>query len=399
MSALLTIEGVSMRFGAYQALDRIDLAIQQGEFVALLGPSGCGKTTLLKSIAGFLKPEVGRILIDGQDVSRLPAHRRPLNTVFQNYALFPHMTVLENVAYGPRRQGASKAQAADRARGALDMVGLADFGPRYPREMSGGQQQRVALARAIVNQPKLLLLDEPLSALDLKLRKRMQLELKHLQARLGIAFIFVTHDQEEAMTMADRVVVMHAGRIEAAQEQRRAGTQAHVCQRLIGVPGAPGFGDQQGLQRAVNDQRGVARHVACVGQVVMDAVRVESQGREAEQPRFVDRRAAFALPAWCLCGGWGGRAAAFGAQEHHAIDFGERHLAVLRPLVLPAHEDHGAATAGLELHVGDARMALHHLAKLHRRMPLVVGAGPHHLRQRDRRHQAVRGRVAFILQG
>ncbi|ADP18159.1 polyamine ABC transporter, ATP-binding family protein 2 [Achromobacter xylosoxidans A8] len=214
MSALLTIEGVSMRFGAYQALDRIDLEIQQGEFVALLGPSGCGKTTLLRSIAGFLRPEAGRILIEGQDISRLAAHQRPLNTVFQNYALFPHMSVLENVAYGPRRQGASKQDAAGRARAALDMVGLADFGPRYPREMSGGQQQRVALARAIVNQPKLLLLDEPLSALDLKLRKRMQLELKHLQAKLGIAFIFVTHDQEEAMTMADRVVVMHAGKIE-----------------------------------------------------------------------------------------------------------------------------------------------------------------------------------------
>ncbi|KGD95179.1 polyamine ABC transporter ATPase [Achromobacter sp. RTa] len=214
MSALLTIDAVSMRFGAYQALDRIDLEVQQGEFVALLGPSGCGKTTLLRSIAGFLKPESGRILIEGQDISRLAAHHRPLNTVFQNYALFPHMSVLENVAYGPRRQGASRPEAAARARSALDMVGLADFGPRYPREMSGGQQQRVALARAIVNQPKLLLLDEPLSALDLKLRKRMQLELKHLQAKLGIAFIFVTHDQEEAMTMADKVVVMHAGKIE-----------------------------------------------------------------------------------------------------------------------------------------------------------------------------------------
>ncbi len=223
MSTLLTIEGVSMRFGAYQALDRIDLDIQQGEFVALLGPSGCGKTTLLRSIAGFLKPESGRILIDGQDISRLAAHHRPLNTVFQNYALFPHMTVSENVAYGPRRQGASKTEAAERARAALDMVGLADFGPRYPREMSGGQQQRVALARAIVNRPKLLLLDEPLSALDLKLRKRMQLELKHLQAKLGIAFIFVTHDQEEAMTMADRVVIMHAGRI----EQVGAGTDIY----------------------------------------------------------------------------------------------------------------------------------------------------------------------------
>lgn len=223
MSALLTIEGVSMRFGAYQALDHIDLDIQQGEFVALLGPSGCGKTTLLRSIAGFLKPESGRILIEGQDISRLAAHHRPLNTVFQNYALFPHMTVLENVAYGPRCQGASRADAAGRARAALDMVGLADFGPRYPREMSGGQQQRVALARSIVNRPKLLLLDEPLSALDMKLRKRMQLELKHLQAKLGIAFIFVTHDQEEAMTMADRVVVMHAGRI----EQVGAGTDIY----------------------------------------------------------------------------------------------------------------------------------------------------------------------------
>lgn len=223
MSALLTIEAVSMRFGAYQALDRIDLDIRQGEFVALLGPSGCGKTTLLRSIAGFLKPESGRILIEGRDISRLPAHQRPLNTVFQNYALFPHMNVRDNVAYGPRRQGASRAGAAERARAALDMVGLADYGARYPRELSGGQQQRVALARAIVNRPKLLLLDEPLSALDLKLRKRMQLELKHLQAKLGIAFIFVTHDQEEALTMADRVVVMHAGRI----EQIGAGTDIY----------------------------------------------------------------------------------------------------------------------------------------------------------------------------
>ncbi|BEG75439.1 ABC transporter ATP-binding protein [Achromobacter xylosoxidans] len=258
MSALLTIEGVSMRFGAYQALDRIDLAIQQGEFVALLGPSGCGKTTLLKSIAGFLKPESGRILIDGQDVSRLPAHKRPLNTVFQNYALFPHMTVLENVAYGPRRQGASKSDAAQRARDALDMVGLADFGPRYPREMSGGQQQRVALARAIVNQPKLLLLDEPLSALDLKLRKRMQLELKHLQARLGIAFIFVTHDQEEAMTMADRVVVMHAGRI----EQVGAGTDIyrHPATRFVA--------------EFIGDANFIAYTVADDGALMLDAQRL-----------------------------------------------------------------------------------------------------------------------------
>ncbi|WP_153100054.1 ABC transporter ATP-binding protein [Paraburkholderia hayleyella] len=214
MPALLTLEAVCKRFGAYTALDQISLEIRQGEFIALLGPSGCGKTTLLRAIAGFMTPDSGRIAIDGEDVTSLPPYRRPLNTVFQNYALFPHMSVLENVAYGPRRQGTPRREAATRAQAALEMVGLEALGARYPREMSGGQQQRVALARAIVNRPKLLLLDEPLSALDMKLRRRMQLELKHLQEKLGIAFIFVTHDQEEAMTMADRIVVMNAGRIE-----------------------------------------------------------------------------------------------------------------------------------------------------------------------------------------
>jgi spermidine/putrescine transport system ATP-binding protein len=214
MPVLLSIDSVCKSFGPFQALDNIQLDIEQGEFIVLLGPSGCGKTTLLRSIAGFMQPDSGSIAIDGQDVSRLPPYRRPLNTVFQNYALFPHMTVLENVAYGPRRQGINRTEAGLKAREALAMVGLEAMEERFPRGMSGGQQQRVALARAIVNQPKLLLLDEPLSALDMKLRKRMQLELKHLQAKLGIAFIFVTHDQEEAMTIADRIVVTNAGRIE-----------------------------------------------------------------------------------------------------------------------------------------------------------------------------------------
>jgi spermidine/putrescine transport system ATP-binding protein len=216
MNALLRIENLSRRFGDYLALDHIDLQVEQGEFIALLGPSGCGKTTLLRTIAGFLQPDEGRVVIGNDDVTRVPPYRRPLNTVFQNYALFPHMTVAQNVAYGPLRQGASRSDAAQRAQESLDLVGLAHLSDRYPRQMSGGQQQRVALARAIVNKPKLLLLDEPLSALDLKLRKRMQLELKHLQEKLGIAFIFVTHDQEEAMSMADRIVVMNAGRIEQA---------------------------------------------------------------------------------------------------------------------------------------------------------------------------------------
>lgn len=213
-SSLLSIEAVSKKFGAFQALHQIDLEIQQGEFIALLGPSGCGKTTLLRTLAGFLQPDDGRILIEGQDIGRLPPHQRPLNTVFQNYALFPHMTVMENVCYGPRRQGMSKSKALEAAQAALAMMGLENFAERLPRQLSGGQQQRVALARAVVNRPKLLLLDEPLSALDLKLRKRMQLELKQLQNQLGIAFVFVTHDQEEALTMADRIVVMNAGRIE-----------------------------------------------------------------------------------------------------------------------------------------------------------------------------------------
>ncbi|MGF7175053.1 ABC transporter ATP-binding protein [Azospirillum doebereinerae] len=212
--ALLSIRDLGKHFGGFHALKGVSLEVEHGEFIALLGPSGCGKTTLLRCIAGFLAPDSGDIRIAGDSVTRLPPHRRPLNTVFQNYALFPHMSVLDNVAYGPRRHGVPRAEAAERAAEALQLVGLEALGARHPRELSGGQQQRVALARAVVNRPKLLLLDEPLSALDMKLRKRMQIELKHLQEKLGIAFVFVTHDQEEAMSMADRIVVMNRGLIE-----------------------------------------------------------------------------------------------------------------------------------------------------------------------------------------
>jgi len=212
--ALLSIRDLGKHFGGFHALKGVSLEVEHGEFIALLGPSGCGKTTLLRCIAGFLTPDTGDIRIGGDSVTRLPPHRRPLNTVFQNYALFPHMSVLDNIAYGPRRHGVPRGEAAERAAQALQLVGLEALGARYPRELSGGQQQRVALARAVVNRPKLLLLDEPLSALDMKLRKRMQIELKHLQEKLGIAFVFVTHDQEEAMSMADRIVVMNRGLIE-----------------------------------------------------------------------------------------------------------------------------------------------------------------------------------------
>jgi spermidine/putrescine transport system ATP-binding protein len=210
---LVRLEQVTKHYGPVTALADISLRVEQGEFMALLGPSGCGKTTLLRTIAGFIDPSAGTIWIDGKDVTRLPPNRRPTNTVFQSYALFPHYSVRDNVAYGPRRQGIRSTTMAEMVADALAMVGMEGFADRYPAQLSGGQQQRVALARAIVNRPKVLLLDEPLGALDLKLRKRMQIELKRLHEKLGISFLYVTHDQEEALVMADRIAVMRAGEI------------------------------------------------------------------------------------------------------------------------------------------------------------------------------------------
>jgi spermidine/putrescine transport system ATP-binding protein len=201
------------RYGVVTALAGVSLEIRRGEFIALLGPSGCGKTTLLRAVAGFVQPTSGEIFINGRSMSGVPPNLRPVNTVFQQYALFPHMTVADNVAFGPRRQRLQSHEVETRVRDALGMVGLEALAGRYPRELSGGQQQRVALARAIVNRPDVLLLDEPLGALDLKLRKRMQLELKRLHQQLGMTFLFVTHDQEEALAMADRIAVMRDGGI------------------------------------------------------------------------------------------------------------------------------------------------------------------------------------------
>ena len=210
---LIAVDRVVKRYGDFTALKGMSLAIEQGEFVVLLGPSGCGKTTLLRMIAGFDDPSEGEIRIDGQRINGVPPNRRPVNTVFQNYALFPHLTVAKNVAFGPRRQGRPADEARRLVAEALEMVGMGQHGGRYPSELSGGQQQRIALARAIVNRPRVLLLDEPLGALDLQLRKRMQLELKHLQSKLGITFVFVTHDQEEALVMANRIAVMNEGQL------------------------------------------------------------------------------------------------------------------------------------------------------------------------------------------
>ena len=208
------LHGVTKRFGEATAVDGIDLEVRSGEFLSLLGPSGCGKTTLLRMIAGFEQPDAGDILVGGASVLRTPPHKRPVNTVFQSYALFPHMTVAENVAYGLRQKRVPRAEIANRVRDALELSRMGSFADRSPQKLSGGQQQRVALARALVNRPRVLLLDEPMSALDRKLREEMQIELKLLQRQLGITFIFVTHDQQEALSMSDRIVVMQGGRIE-----------------------------------------------------------------------------------------------------------------------------------------------------------------------------------------
>jgi spermidine/putrescine transport system ATP-binding protein len=205
---------VGKRFGDLEAVRDLDLDIAEGEFFTLLGPSGCGKTTTLRMIAGFEDPSSGSIMIAGDDVSTLPAHRRPTNTVFQSYALFPHLTVGENVAFGLKRKRVSKQEIQRRVTEELARVGLADQERRKPNQLSGGMQQRVALARAVVNLPKVLLLDEPLGALDLKLRKGLQLELKRIQREVGITFVYVTHDQEEALTMSDRIAVMNEGVVE-----------------------------------------------------------------------------------------------------------------------------------------------------------------------------------------
>jgi spermidine/putrescine transport system ATP-binding protein len=211
---LLDIRDLRKSYGTAAALQSVSFTVQRGEFLAVLGPSGCGKTTLLRCVAGLEEAGHGQIYIDGVDFTDKPAYRRPLNTVFQSLALFPHMTVFDNVAYGPRRRGEKPEALRAFVQETLRLVGLSGHEERYPRQLSGGQQQRVALARAIINKPKLLLLDEPLSALDLKLRRRMQLELKQLQENLGISFVLVTHDQEEAMTMADRLIIMNSGRID-----------------------------------------------------------------------------------------------------------------------------------------------------------------------------------------
>ncbi|HEY3434809.1 MAG TPA: ABC transporter ATP-binding protein, partial [Solirubrobacterales bacterium] len=208
------LRSVTKRFGELAAVDDLSLDLGRGEFFTLLGPSGCGKTTTLRMIAGFETPDEGEIRIEDEDVAQLPPHKRPTNTVFQSYALFPHLSVEANVAFGLKRKKVAKDEIAERVKAELERVGLASHAKRKPSQLSGGMQQRVALARALVNLPKVLLLDEPLGALDLKLRKNLQVELKRIQREVGITFVYVTHDQEEALTMSDRIAVMNRGRVE-----------------------------------------------------------------------------------------------------------------------------------------------------------------------------------------
>src|SRR5512139_2909031 len=218
----VVFENVARHFGEVHAVDSVSMEVRDGEFFSMLGPSGSGKTTCLRLIAGFEKPDTGRILLYGQDVSSLPPYERPVNTVFQDYALFPHMTVGENIAYGLMIKHVPPAERKKRVQEMLELVRLPGMSERKPNQLSGGQRQRVALARALINQPRVLLLDEPLGALDLKLRQQMQVELKALQQRVGITFIFVTHDQEEALTMSDRIAVFNLGKIE------QVGTPAEI---------------------------------------------------------------------------------------------------------------------------------------------------------------------------
>ncbi len=246
MSGAVALDGVRRSYGDQVAVDGVTLEIGAGEFFSLLGPSGCGKTTTLRMVAGFLRPDEGRILIGGEDVTETPPHRRPVNTVFQSYALFPHLTVEDNVGFGLRFHRVTKDERRTRVREALDLVELTGLERRRPGELSGGQQQRCALARALVLRPAVLLLDEPLGALDAKLRRQLQVELKALQERVGITFIYVTHDQEEALTMSDRIAVMHRGRIEQLGPPRA----------LYGAPATAFVADFLGVS---NLMRAVAR--------------------------------------------------------------------------------------------------------------------------------------------
>jgi len=270
----LHLEGVTKRFGSFVAVDDLTLTVPEGSFFALLGPSGCGKTTTLRMVAGLEDPTLGRVLIGDEDVTQLRPYKRPVNTVFQSYALFPHLTIFENVAFGLRRRGVKdyRKQTADM----IELVQLGPYADRKPSQLSGGQQQRVALGRALINEPGVLLLDEPLGALDLKLRRQMQIELKRIQTEVGITFVHVTHDQEEAMTMADTIAVMNHGRIE------QLGAPGELYENPSTTFVANFLGQSNLIRTEVVETTGTAVTVDCNGQKVsVDSTRSHADGRSA----------------------------------------------------------------------------------------------------------------------
>jgi spermidine/putrescine transport system ATP-binding protein len=291
------LRSVTKRFGDLVAVDDLSLAIEQGGFFTLLGPSGCGKTTTLRIVAGFEEATDGQVLIDGSDVATLPPYKRPTNTVFQSYALFPHLSVKDNVAFGLRRKGVEGREIDRRVREELERVGLAAEANRRPAQLSGGQQQRVALARALVNLPKVLLLDEPLGALDLKLRKGLQVELKRIQREVGITFVYVTHDQEEALTMSDRIAVMNHGRLEQVADpeevyERPATTFVAgfigVSNLMPGTVEASGTGGEVRLDSGVTlraDVNGFSGGDRCHAVVRPEKLRIEANGAAGDAPK------------------------------------------------------------------------------------------------------------------
>jgi putative spermidine/putrescine transport system ATP-binding protein len=321
--------GLRKTYGDVAAVDGVDVEIAAGEFFTLLGPSGSGKTTTLRLIAGFESPDSGRVELAGRDVTGLPPYDREVNTVFQDYALFPHMTVAENVEYGLRISGSPRGERASRRKEALDMVRLSGYEERKPGELSGGQRQRVALARAIINRPRVLLLDEPLGALDLKLREQMQVELKGIQGEVGITFIYVTHDQDEALTMSDRVAVFNAGRIE------QVGSPAEVyehpqTQFVSGFVGVSNVVERDGRRftirpekvRLLDDgeqsgelrtERGTVRDVSYAGSVTRYLVALDAGGELLVVRQNLETSSAEALEL-------GGRDVTVGWRPDHAVD-------------------------------------------------------------------------------
>ena len=271
-ATLMKFRRVSLKFDTHEVLVDFNLEIKDGEFFTLLGPSGCGKTTVLRLIAGFEQADEGEILLDGKNIANLPAEKRPINTVFQSYALFPHLTVAENVAFGLKMSGTEKSEIRQRVYDALDMVQLAEFADRKPSQLSGGQKQRVAIARAVVNRPRLLLLDESLSALDYKLRQQMQIELKRIQRKLGITFIYVTHDQEEALSMSDRILVMNHG------QAQQVGAPRDIYESPVNEFVARFIGEINVFDATVEQPLSEARSVADNNQSLRYQVRFDLNG-------------------------------------------------------------------------------------------------------------------------